>query len=192
LATGALVLNIVDGGSLNPYWRTHALNGLLYGCLGAYIAARRPAQRLGWLLVVAGVGYALTSFSSHYGLAVDAAPYQRPLAPIVVWLGGWSWALSLGLSTNFALLLFPDGRLASRRWWPAALVSAIGTAVTISVLAVHAWGWGPRIPSRMASSWPGICPSATACSSSAQSSLQCLSWCATRRHPVASAGRCER
>lgn len=146
LATGTLVLHIVDGGSLNPYWRAHALNGVLYGCLGAYIAARRPAQRLGWILVVAGVGYALTSFSSHYGLPVDAGPYQRPLAPIVVWVGGWTWAVSLGLTTNFALLLFPDGRLPSRRWWPAAVVSATGTAVMVTVLAVHAWGVGPENP----------------------------------------------
>ncbi|HWH35447.1 MAG TPA: histidine kinase, partial [Acidimicrobiales bacterium] len=146
LATGALVLHMVDGGSLDTYWRAHALNGVLYGCLGSYIAARRPAQRLGWLLVVAGVGYAFTSFSSHYGLPVDSAPYRRPLAPIVVWVGAWSWALSLGLATNFVLLLFPDGHLPSRRWWPAGVVAATGTSVMVAVLAVHAWGLGPESP----------------------------------------------
>lgn len=146
LAGGALMLHVVDGGSLNPYWRPQAINAVLFGSIGAYIAARRPAQRLGWLLVVAGVGYAITALSTHYGLPADAPPYQRPLASIVVWLGSWTWALSLGLTTNVALLIFPDGRLPSPRWWPAALISGTGIAVMVAVLAVHAWGLGPDNP----------------------------------------------
>ena len=146
LAAASVALHLADDGSLDPYWRSHAVNGVLYGALGTYIAVRRPAQRLGWVLVVAGVGFALTAFSSHYALPFDAPPYERPLASMVVWLGSWTWAVSLGLTTNVALLIFPDGSLPSRRWWPAALVSAAGTAVLAVALAVSAWGIGPDNP----------------------------------------------
>ncbi|MDP8900526.1 MAG: GAF domain-containing sensor histidine kinase [Actinomycetota bacterium] len=146
LVAASVALRLADGGSLNPYWRPQAVNGVLYGILGAYIAVRRPAQRLGWVLVVAGLGFALTAFSSHYALPVDSPPYERPLASIVLWLGSWTWAVSLGLTTNVALLIFPDGRLPSRRWWPAAFVSAAGTAVMAVALAVSAWGIGPDNP----------------------------------------------
>ena len=146
LAAAAVALRLGDGGSLNPHWRPQAVNAVLYGVLGAYIAARRPAQRLGWILVAAGVGFGLTAFSAHYALPVDGPPYERPLASIVVWTGSWTWALSLGLTTNVARLIFPDGRLPSRRWWPAAVVSAAGTGVMVAALAVSTWGVGPGNP----------------------------------------------
>ncbi|HVM14230.1 MAG TPA: histidine kinase, partial [Egibacteraceae bacterium] len=146
LAAAAVALRLGDGGSLNPYWRSHAVNAVLYGVLGAYIAARRPAQRLGWILVGAGVGFGLTAFSAHYTLPVDGPPFERPLASIVLWMGSWTWAVSLGLTTNVALLIFPDGRLPSRRWLPAAVVSAVGTAVMAGALAVSTWGIGPDNP----------------------------------------------
>ena len=120
LSAGALVLHVTDGGSVNPYWRPQALNGVLYGLIGAYVASRRPAQRLGWILVVAGVGYSLTAFSSHYAFPTNDLPFDRPFASTFAWFGSWTWALSLGLTTNVALLVFPNGHLPSPRWRPAA------------------------------------------------------------------------
>jgi two-component system NarL family sensor kinase len=146
LAGGALALHVLDGGSMNPYWVPQVVNGVLFGCLGAYIAVRRPGERLGWILVAAGLGYSVTAFSAQYALPVDAPAYQRPLSSVIVWLGSWTWAVSLGLTTNVALLVFPDGRLPSRRWWPAALLSATGTTMMVTALAVGAWGVGPEKP----------------------------------------------
>ena len=146
LSAGALVLHFTDGGSINPYWRPQALNAVLYGLIGAYVASRRPAQRLGWILVVAGVGYSLTAFSSHYVFPADGVPFDRPLASTLAWVGSWTWALSLGLTTNMALLLFPSGHLPSPRWWPAAAVSWTAIAIMVTVLALHSWGIGPDSP----------------------------------------------
>jgi hypothetical protein len=36
------------------------------------------------------------------------------------WLGSWPWYIAFGLILTFLLLLFPDGRLPSRRWRPVA------------------------------------------------------------------------
>ena len=37
------------------------------------------------------------------------------------------------------LLLFPDGRLPSRRWWPLGLAGALALTVPTTVLAVGTW-----------------------------------------------------
>ena len=39
----------------------------------------------------------------------------------------------------FLPLLFPDGRLPTRRWWPLGLAGALAMAVPTVVLAVRTW-----------------------------------------------------
>jgi hypothetical protein len=65
-----------------------------------------------------------------------------PGGGLVSWLGNWAWAPGLGLLMTFALLLFPDGRLPSRRWRPVAWLSAASIAITCGPGA--AWSWPQR------------------------------------------------
>jgi hypothetical protein len=58
------------------------------------------------------------------------------------WLGNWAWAPGLGLFMTFALLLFPDGRLPSRRWRPVAWLS--GASIAIICGPGGAWSWPQR------------------------------------------------
>jgi hypothetical protein len=58
------------------------------------------------------------------------------------WLGNWAWAPGLGLLMTFALLLFPDGRLPSRRWRPVAWLSAASIAMICGLGG--AWSWPHR------------------------------------------------
>ena len=44
------------------------------------------------------------------------------------WLGSWPWYIAFGLIITFLLLLFPDGRLPSRRWRPVAWAAAVDIA----------------------------------------------------------------
>jgi hypothetical protein len=39
---------------------------------------------------------------------------------VLGWLGSWPWYIAFGLIITFLPLLFPDGRLPSRRWRPVA------------------------------------------------------------------------
>ena len=39
----------------------------------------------------------------------------------------------------FLVLLFPDGRLPSRRWWPLGLAGVVAVVVPTVVLAVGYW-----------------------------------------------------
>jgi hypothetical protein len=55
-------------------------------------------------------------------------------------------APGLGLLLTFVPLLFPDGRLPSRRWRPVAWLSAIPIVVIPVSTAVALWSWrGPAL-----------------------------------------------
>ena len=113
----------------------------VFGVLGFVVAWRRPDNRLGWLLLGA-VGFLVLSgaASSYAVLDYRLRHGSLPLGWVAVLLQpGWAPAIALfGLS----VLLFPDGRLPSRRWrwalWAYLAVAALWIAgtVIISVWAI--------------------------------------------------------
>jgi hypothetical protein len=91
-----------------------------YATVGAVIAARRR-NRVGWLFLAFGLIAALMVFISPYhDRGVLIAPGSLPAAAVVGQLGGVGWPAGY-LFLGLLLLLFPDGRLPSARWRPAAL-----------------------------------------------------------------------
>jgi len=88
--------------------------------VGFVLASRRPANRLGWLFLVAGLALGLSLFSTQYAQhALVAAPGSWPAGRAVVWLSNWVWAIPFAVLA-FVFLLFPTGQLRSPRWRPAA------------------------------------------------------------------------
>ncbi|MFY9930917.1 MAG: hypothetical protein WAK82_23235 [Streptosporangiaceae bacterium] len=93
------------------------------------IISRRPGNVIGWLLSVAGlslVGSMLGEQYALYGLAT--APGSLPAARTAGWAAGVLASATVMLLA-FLILLFPDGRLPSRRWRPvlwALVVVALG------------------------------------------------------------------
>jgi hypothetical protein len=90
-----------------------------FATVGAVLAWKKPGNPIGWLLSGSGLAYALGGSSQmliHF-------PRTRTLG---YWLG-WTWLVGLGLCV-FVVLLFPDGRLPSRRWRPVAWASGAGLA----------------------------------------------------------------
>jgi hypothetical protein len=56
------------------------LSNMAVPVLGFVLASRRPANRIGWLALAAGLGLGLSRFSSSYGLrALVAAPGSLPV-----------------------------------------------------------------------------------------------------------------
>jgi hypothetical protein len=112
-----------------------ALLAITYPMVGAVVAIRRPRNPLGWVFCVIGISYGLTITGEAYAVyALRTAPGSLPGGGLMSWLGNWAWVPGLGLLMTFALLLFPDGRLPSRRWRPVAWLSAA------SIAAI--WGLG--------------------------------------------------
>jgi hypothetical protein len=105
-----------------------------YSVIGAVIASRLPNHPIGWICCAIGLIAAVDHFSGEYSLyALLAQPHSIPGGRAMLWLQGWLWMLFVGLIV-FLLLLFPTGRLPSRRWRPFAWVSVavISAAVTWS------------------------------------------------------------
>jgi signal transduction histidine kinase len=98
------------------------LLSLAYATVGAMIAARLPGHRIGWLFSLIGLLVALNGLAYAYATyGIYAASWSVPRVTAAVQGWGQVTAPLLGLS----LLLFPDGRLPSRRWWPVAAMSLV-------------------------------------------------------------------
>jgi hypothetical protein len=127
-----------SGGSV-PVWISAA-----YGVVGVIVASRKPGNPLGWIFLLVGVFLALSEDASFYMVA-DYRLHHGGLPfgwAAVLTQPGWAPSITL---LGVGLLLFPDGRLPSRRWrwllWTYIVVAAlwIGAALVLSVgdLAGH-------------------------------------------------------
>jgi hypothetical protein len=101
---------------------------------GFVLASRRPRNPIGWLALAAGLCLGLSRFGSSYGvLALVAAPGSLPAGRVAMWLSNWIWVIPVA-QIAFLFLLFPTGRLRTRRWRPAAWF--VGGAFGLGTLAV--------------------------------------------------------
>jgi glucan phosphoethanolaminetransferase (alkaline phosphatase superfamily) len=82
----------------------------------------------------------LVVFATEYGTyALQTARGTVPGGPLAIWAAQWVWAPGIGLLLTFVPLLFPTGRLPSRRWRPVAWLSALPIALIPSLTAPALW-----------------------------------------------------
>lgn len=119
------------------------LMAFLYPTIGALIIRRQPRNRLAWLLVAIGCNNALVALSNPWApvaldIAPGALPGGQPLGQLMAWVADGIWILSHGTLLALVPLLFPDGRLPSKRWSPvlAFNLAAVGVqfAAPLSVV----------------------------------------------------------
>jgi class 3 adenylate cyclase len=96
--------------------------------LGGVIAAHRPENPYGWLWCAIGLSLGLTFLAVGYGAyTLVVEPGALPSGLAAAWAASVATAVDLAL-LPFVFLLFPNGRLPSRRWrpvaWTAGLVGA--------------------------------------------------------------------
>jgi hypothetical protein len=96
---------------------------LAFPVVGALIASRRPRNPIGWICLAEGLLWAFLGMIESYGLYGLAQPNSVPFPVGVYALGEWLWVPTVGLLGIYLVLLFPDGRLPSRRWRPLAWLS---------------------------------------------------------------------
>ena len=99
--------------------------------LGVFVLRRRPGHRVGRLMLGAGLVATLAALSVAWSGWLPAA-----------WLSQWAWWPPVGV-IPVLLLLVPDGRLPSPRWWPPA-VALVGAAGIATVALVGAATGEPR------------------------------------------------
>jgi hypothetical protein len=114
---------------------------LTFPLVGALIASNRPKNPIGWICLAVGIFWMLANLSSGYGMygLRVASPGSVPFAAAIGSVGEWMWATAVGLGICL-ILLFPDGRIPSRRWRPLAWLS--GAAIFL-VSAGFALSPGP-------------------------------------------------
>jgi two-component system, NarL family, sensor kinase len=111
--------------TLDAFVVTNSVMGLAFAGCGAVIAWHRPGNPIGWLFVADGLGHATAAAAAPLTqvLQDEGAPESAQRLAATVFM--WSWPWSIALFMPLALLLFPDGRLPSRRWrWAAVAVVA--------------------------------------------------------------------
>ena len=136
LMAGGLVLSYADRHALPADQVTWNFSNVFMNVvnlgvpvLGFVLASRRPGNRMGWLFLAAGLALGLGSFANPYALhALVAEPGSLAAGRLMAWLSNWIFVIQVALLA-FLLLLFPTGRLRSRRWRPAAWF--VGGALTL-------------------------------------------------------------
>jgi hypothetical protein len=115
-------------------WRdqTVSLLGIIGApILGGLIASRLPRNPYGWLWLGFGLGLAIQSLAMSYeayALVVEPGSLAAPRTISHVLELGGQVALTLA---PLLMLLFPTGRLPSRRWRPLAWISTTAGAVLL-------------------------------------------------------------
>jgi signal transduction histidine kinase len=141
LAVAGAIFGQKNGSAPLSYNGVFELVGVLaFAVLGAILASRRPSNAIGWIYVGTAVSFALSTLGDQaatYGLVTN--PGAVPGAAFGSWLSVWVWAPASGLLMVFSLLLFPDGRLPSRRWRPVAWLGALGIVLITVPVAIEGW-----------------------------------------------------
>jgi hypothetical protein len=117
---------------LYDYWAEYTLGALTFSTVGAFVASRRPENSIGWIFCAIGLYSGVGHFAAQYATyTILTRPDSLPGGPALAWIYNWGYVVGIGLLV-YLLLLFPDGRLVSRRWrWFAWLSVAVFTVATI-------------------------------------------------------------
>jgi hypothetical protein len=131
-------------------WGFRGFEGVLalsFGTVGAFIAARRPENRFGWLLLAVSVVAAVQGLIDQYPVLARAA--DPPLAGGVLasWIAAWIWVIPSVAFMVFIPLLFPNGRLLSRRWGVVVALAFAVMAVQAGLVIAASQPFGPVPPS---------------------------------------------
>ena len=99
---------------------------LAFPIVGALIASRRPENPIGWICLASGLLFMLLAVTDNYSIYGVARPGSVPFPVAVGTIGNqWLWVPTVGLLGIYMILLFPDGKLPSKRWRPLALFSGV-------------------------------------------------------------------
>jgi hypothetical protein len=111
-----------------------ALAFLAYSTVGAVIVCRRPGNRVGWMFLTAGLLLLVWACSYRYAAyGVETRTVSTPGTSLAAWLAAWTLIPGFGVAFALLPMVFPTGRLATRRQRPVAWLAAFAVGfATIS------------------------------------------------------------
>lgn len=104
---------------------------LAFPVVGTLIAAKVPNNAIGWVCLAAGLCWMSIGFEELLDRYVLAATGERLTSTVYIALTQGMWVPPVGLLGVYMILLFPDGKLPSRRWLPLAWFAGILMAVIV-------------------------------------------------------------
>jgi len=120
----------IQGRHLYPLYAVlTAMLSLVYPTIGALIVSRFPKNPIGWIFCGVGLVYQLHHFALAYSNYAVAENFALTWGEYAAWFSTWIEFAGLILAGVFLMLLFPDGRLRSRRWRIVAWTAVLGAAL---------------------------------------------------------------
>ena len=104
---------------------------LAFPTVGALIVSRLPANLVGWIFCGVGLLYGMRRVTLAYA---DHALYENLALPggaYMAWFSTWVGFAGPILAGVILMLVFPNGRLPSRRWRIVAWAAVLGAALTV-------------------------------------------------------------
>ena len=133
LTSGFLLAGIARGG-----WPLIPALVLAFAGVGALVASRQPGNAVGWIFAGVALATGFGSLASSYADRwVAGRGGSRAVGELAAVYGNFSWIPFILVPCTFVLLLFPDGRLLSRRWRWVAWCAGAGIAGVFALSIVR-------------------------------------------------------
>ena len=144
----ALTVTLELTGEIKSFESVFAIFTVGYAICGTLIASRQPRNPIGWIMLALALLFALNSVVGGYVESVDD-PASLAGGTLAAWFYVWNELLWIPLVGIFLPLVFPDGRLPSRRWRPLLWL-------TVCAVAFSAAGQALKPGLLEPSEWPGL------------------------------------
>jgi hypothetical protein len=104
-----------------------------FATVGALVASRWPKNAIGWIFCWLGLSFSLGTASEEYALyALVTDAGSLPGAQGMVWLTAWFGGPIVFALFALVFLLFPNGRLPSRRWRPVVWLELVAIVCLVA------------------------------------------------------------
>jgi signal transduction histidine kinase len=120
-----------------------------YAWVGGVLLARRPGHPMGPLLCLIGLAIAFSTANYTYArYTLVRSPGSLPFGTAALWVNTWAYAPATSLGGMVLLLVFPEGRLLSRRFRPALWAALAFIPLSVAAFAFYPRNLGPLFSNR--------------------------------------------